>query len=193
MLPSPFEVITLFLTVLSSCGSDDGGGGGVVDNRPRLSVVYMWYTSGFSYDGDLGGISGADAECVADTTGRGTSISTAVTTHRVVLASSTNDPRNYFANDPPLERRDGTTIASTYSAFFVRNQAVTASVWTNSTSYWTGLDGVGAPDTDNCSDWTDDTTGSASAGSANQTSNNRYNSGATSCSAASRRLLCISY
>ena len=198
-----FLIPLLFLTVLPSClplltgaglmatggGGDDGGGGSGTPALPSPSVVYMWASSTRS-NGNIGGINGADTICE---TNAGISFPTTVSTHRAVLRSSTNDPRNYFANDPPLERRDGATIASTYSAFFVRNQAVTASVWTNNTSYWSGIDLNGAPDTNNCSDWTDNTTGTALEGQANQTDNRRYTGAASNCATTAGRLLCISY
>ena len=187
-----FLIPLLFLTVLSSCGSDDGGGGGgAVDNRPRPSVIYMWRTSNsVSLDGDIGGVSGADNECDMDNSSQ--TFTTSVSTHRAVIVSSTFDPRNIFANDPPVQRPNGTVITDSYSDFFdnsITSRNSIGSAWT----YWTGLNSNGVVSSNTCNDWTTDASGSdGNTGSAGARNVSRFNNSAISCNN-TYALLCISY
>ena len=74
-------------------------------------------------------------------------------THRSILPSSSFDPRNIFANDPPVERPDGTSIIGAYSDFFDPIESLDNNVAGISVSTLTGFDNSGDPG-DTCSDWT---------------------------------------
>ena len=133
-----------------SCGDEVRNGEEEIDSRPSPSVVYMWI--GKSYNGDLGGISGADSKCEERSSGE--TFATEVDTHRVVLSSSTQDVRNFFSNNPPLQRPDGTPIMAGYTDFFNPSQEAQNPIRAQSTNQWTGISNTGAPSSLNCNDWT---------------------------------------
>ena len=196
-----FLIPLLFLTVLPSClplltgagliaaggGGDGGGGGGGGGNAgptgpPSPSVVYMWVST-TTNNGNIGGINGADTICETDSSTP--SFATSVSTHRAVLRNSTNDPRNYFANNPPVQRPDGTVITTTYSRFF-GNGAANNAVSTAAGTYWTG-------EIANCANWTSASNGdNGNNGLRSSTSGSRWNAAAISCNNA-QTLLCMSY
>ena len=162
MRSSCFYLISAFL-LLISCGGDDGDAGGGGNNGgdtqtpPSPSMVYLWRLSTVESSGSLGGVRGGDALCQGDTASAG--LPSTVSTHRVVLATLSNHPRDYFSNDPPVYRPDGITpITDTWTAFFDRN--VTADngvVPEGNGAYWTGLNDDGSVG-ENCDDWTSDST-----------------------------------
>ena len=151
----------------------------------------MWVSS-TSTDGDIGGVNGATTICETDAS---SSAPIAGLTHRAVIATSSNDPRNYFSNNPPVQRPDGTVITDTYSDFFDPAKTITNRITTSSPNIWTGLDGnSGAPhNTHNCQSWSSNLISTRGRhGIANLTSRSRYDDGDYGCSSAFP-LLCISY
>ena len=141
------RIIPVFLLTLIACGGDDAPS----DNRPSPSVVYMW-SSNTSTDGNIGGVNGATTHCETDAPAI-TELATGLT-HRAVIGADSNDPRNYFSNNPPVQRPDGDPITNTYADFF--DPAVTAINAVSDLFYdaLLGLDSAGNPSTNNCSNWT---------------------------------------
>ena len=161
------------------------------------AVAYIW-TPVFNTDGDIGGVAGADAECVARS-GVNT-FNTVVTTHQALIASNTFDPRNIFLNDPPLRRPNGTLVANTYSDFFDPTYTLpNTGIPFNGTTIeaWTGLD-INSSNVvvigNTCSNWTsNNNANNGHTGYITQTGTNRIDFGARSCSSTSIRIICLSY
>ena len=151
----------------------------------------MWVSS-TSTDGDIGGVNGATAICETDASGIG-GLAPGLT-HRAVIATSSNDPRDYFSNNPPVQRPDGTVIIDTYSGFFDDNTNLTNSVLITQKQYWMGLDSDGSASSVSCSDWTtaDSGTRGNQGVSDEPVGDNRFYSGDTTCNW-SESILCISY
>ena len=109
-----FLMMFFVLILVVSCRSDDKDESSSGNNTPPRddshypiaspSVVYLWLSGGSN--GNLGGIVGANATCQEALAEEG-SFETEVSTHRAFLSSSTQDARNFFANDPPVKRPDG--------------------------------------------------------------------------------------
>ena len=148
----------------------------------------MWVSS-TSTDGDIGGVNGATAICETDAS---SSAPIAGLTHRAVIATSANDPSNYFSNNPPVQRPDGTVITDAYAEFF-DNVGISSSVNGVDISFWTGLENNGAVSTDNCTAWTG-TGGNGQTGKGNENSDSdRFSYTVFGCNTGTVRILCISY
>ena len=180
------RIIPVFLLTLIACGGDDAPS----DNRPSPSVVYMW-SSETKTNGNIGGVNGATTHCETDAP----AIAEATTglTHRAVIGADSNDPRNYFSNNPPVQRPDRTPITNTYADFF--DPAVTAITSVSDLFYdaLLGLDPSGNPSTNNCRNWTSASAADlGSVGGINVTNSDRIweNNGACNESYA---VMCISY
>ena len=181
------RIIPVFLLTLIACGGDDAPSG---SSGP--SVVYMW-PSTQSTNGNIGGVNGATAICETDASGIGGLA--AGLTHRAVIATSANDPRDYFSNNPPVQRPDGTVIINTYADFFDRTQTATNSVGASYRLYWIGIDLTnGGIISNTCSNWTSGQSSSVGDyGDGSVTTISRMYDGDTACDGGSLGVLCVSY
>ena len=196
-----FLIPLLFLTVLSSCGSDDGGGGGGGGSGSAAPPmpIYMWVSS-TTTNGSMGGTSGADTICTNDASSAG--LPTGTYTHRAVIAASGYDPRNISipnVANRPVERPDGTSITDSYADFFDSTVTANNTVNTSGNTYATGIVTNGSPaNTLHCASWTNGTnTNTYTRGNANAVNGQRFCVGTQSWNRSAcnvtNRLLCISY
>ena len=178
------RIIPVFLLTLIACNEE----GELIFNNGS-SVVYMWVSS-TSTDGDIGGVNGATAICETDASGIG-GLALGLT-HRAVIATSTNDPRNYFSNNLPVQRPDGTVITDTYADFFADLVTLTNTIGTG--YYWTGLDRDGSYNSSNtCNDWTSASSSVDGAfGGAVFTNTDRLIDSPAGCNRATNKVLCVS-
>ena len=188
------RIIPVFLLILIACNEE--GELIVNDNSssgpPDPSVVYMW-PSTQNTNGDMGGVNGATTICETDALGIAGPV--AGLTHRAVIATASNDPRNYFSNNPPVQRPNATVITNTYSDFFNSTViAVKAVSSSSSITFWTGIDTSGQPETgSNCGNWTlASNANNGRLGKANARNSDRFREYVRSCNN-SVNLLCISY
>ena len=149
----------------------------------------MWVSS-TSTDGDIGGVNGATAICETDASG--ISGLAAGLTHRAVIATSANDPSNYFSNNPPAQRPNGTVITDAYADFFDGLVTPTNTIGTG--YYWTGLNSVGSYESSfSCNDWTSASSSvEGGYGNASVSNTNRLIDGLEGCGG-TNKVLCISY
>ena len=78
-----------------------------------------------------------------------------MTHHSALLASSSNDPRKYFSNDPEVQRPNGTVMANAYSEFFDNTIPLSNALSSGATTaLWTGLGNNGKVHENTCRDWT---------------------------------------
>ncbi len=142
LLPS----LTLFSCGGGGSGSGGSGGSGsetaAAAPAPLSDNIYLWTTTS-QYNGNLGGIEGANNKCAGDDakiaalpTGEFTY------THQAVLAGSESHSSSIIPSTDTREvqRPDSTKIADNYQAFAGSTNAVDASVTSNNIEYWTGLD-----------------------------------------------------
>ena len=156
-----------------------------------FSEVYIWVAP--ASDGNLGGIAGADAMCVANAAGAGFIGGTY--THRAILSDGTQDVRNIIpAASGPVRRPDTTLMINTWGGYFDGVQTLANSVSTISATVWTGLLQNGSPSGNDCNNWTSaNNADDATAGSTNFVSNGRlFNSTSPACDG-SFSFLCVSY
>ena len=159
------------------------------------TVVYMWVSS-TNTDGNIGGVNGATTICEGDAAGI-TGLAAGLT-HRAVIATSSNDPRNYFSNNPSVQRPDGTAITDTYADFFDPTVTARNAVSGSYSGIWTGLESSGtwAGSNRNCNDWSSASAVDAGTnGTADRLDIARfYNITMDPCNSFSNyRVLCISY
>ena len=150
----------------------------------------MWVSS-TSTDGDIGGVNGATAICEMDASGIG-GLAPGLT-HRVVIGAASNDPKNYFSNDPPVQRPDRTVIANTYSDFFDPAVDAINAVSSSGVAAWTGLNTQGISGSAHCNNWTFNGYQNGAYGYLSSTNNARLNQGSNDPCNSSYRLICISY
>ena len=178
------HLIPVFLLTLIACGGDDAPSG---SSGPSPSVVYMWVSTQ-NTNGNIGGVNGATTICETDAS---TSAPIAGLTHRAVIATSANDPRNYFSNNPPVQRPNGTVITDTYADYFDPSVRLRNSTTGGYDNYWTGFTELGTASTDNCSSWTA-TTGQGNRAGTDASDNGRLTNATVNCTTTSK-VLCISY
>ena len=186
------RIIPVFLLILIACNEE---GELIVNNNSSSgpSVVYMWVSSADT-DGNIGGVNGATTICEGDAAG--IAGLAAGLTHRAVIATVSNNPSNYFSNNPPVRRPDGTLISNTYAVFFNPAQTITNSILptTPALSSWTGIanDGI-STSRNNCQNWTNSSTSLDGTKSAtNVVDIKRFYDGDLNCSYFNK-VLCISY
>ena len=151
----------------------------------------MW-ASTQTTTGDIGGVNGATRICETDASG--ISGLAAGLTHRAVIATSANDPRNYFSNNLPVQRPNGTVILDSYADFFNGGVTLTNTIGTG--YYWTGLklDGSIHNSSYLCNDWTSVSSSvDGTYGDAGLTDLGRFYDGFSSCDQRINKVLCISY
>ena len=161
-------------------------------NPNLFSRVYLWSQTTLTF-GDLGGIAGADASCVAAS--GGASLPTGTYTHQALISSTTQDARNIIDGaSGPLRRPDNTLIANTWADFFDQTYTLVNPIQTGvPILYWSGLNNTGAPSTNHCNNWTLAlSTGNGAIGGLTQTSQWRLIQTNFGC-ATGYRVLCVSY
>ena len=218
MTPPPHTLTKLLLTKIIavpllclftiSCGDGDSGnsgnsgdGGANNSNNVTTDKIYLWLTTD-TLDGNLGGVSGADDECAADTAKTASLPSGFTFTHKAVIANTSSyDPETIIptSDTRSIYRPDGTTlIANSWQEYFTASTPLSNKVTAPSTDYyWTGTEVSGNPSAGlPCDGWTDgtnaynSTTGNAGA----PTHNKRYLffDDQVTCDGI-YRLLCVSY
>ena len=181
------RIIPVFLLTLIACGGDDAPSG---SSGSSPSVVYMWVSTQ-NTNGNIGGVNGATTICETDAS---TSAPIAGLTHRAVIATSSNDPRDYFSNNPPVQRPDATVITDAYADFFDSTIIATNSVSSSYSGYWTGITTSGTPSNVNCTNWTAVGAGTQGVpGGSISTDKDRFNTGSGDPCTDLFRLLCVSY
>ena len=113
------------------------------------SEVYMWVST-TKINGDIGGVSGADAICEADAPS-----SLVEKNHRAVIGTPNIHPRDFFPEGTLVRRPDGTTIFDSYTDFFDLKSSETNKVTTRGLYWtWSGFNSDGSSHQYHCENWT---------------------------------------
>ncbi len=156
-----------------------------------FSTATSVFATQTSYSGNLGGVAGADAKCMADNNYPGTGSFRAMVvdgTQRSACASTTcnwvfRPLRSYF------RLIDGTLILTT-NADGITGGTQSAAFTGTGAQYWTGLSAAWGADV-HCDNWSDETAGAnGSVGSGNVTNANAYSGTVLPCNS-TRPLLCV--
>lgn len=132
-----------------------GGGDDVVDPGPTATPKVV-FVSSLTYNGNLGGLAGADAECqrLAQSAGL-------TGTYRSFLSDGTTAAISRISRSGPYSRRDGLRVADDWnglSAGVLQNpislNELGAAVSPSPNLTWTGTTFTGTPSPRTCSGWT---------------------------------------
>ncbi len=177
----------LLLLTLISCNSSGSGttAGGVTG--PKLIFI-----TAATFDGDLGGVSGADNLCMTDTNYPGTG------TYKALLAASSRSasptPTDWvlYANMEYRREVDDVVIGTT-TADRVFTFPLDAAFSTSNIFAFTGMLGDWTNGPNNCDSWTDNTGGFPRQAQLNQTTSASIgNNATTDCTlSATDRLICV--
>lgn len=135
----------LFLISLGGCGSSGSSGSG---------TKYIFATSS-EYDGDLGGLSGADSKCAL--------VAIAGSLSGTFQAWISNDSTNAIdriTGNGPWHLTDGTLLFNNKAGLTLTpmsniNKDENGQNVTGNGYVWTGTDAGGTSNADNCTNWTD--------------------------------------
>ena len=188
-----------------SCGDGDSGnsgnsgdGGANNSNNATTDKIYLWLTTD-TLDGNLGGVSGADDECAADTA-KTASLPSGFTHKAVIANGSLYDPETIIptSDTRSIYRPDGTTlIANSWQEYFTVSTPLSNKVTAPSYDYyWTATDPSGNPSSSSCDGWTDGTNAyygiTGNAGAPTNNKRNLFTDDYPTCDGI-YRLLCVSY
>lgn len=160
------NLITVIVT--SSSGSST-----YTINVTRLAAsVYRIFITAATYNGNLGGVSGADTKCDTDSvrpndgsTYRALVVDNSSTSRRACTSSNCVNPAEnlnwaFKSNTQYVRSSDSTAIMTTNSAgvfpFGTLNNSFTSGA---TVSYWTGLRNDWQSSSNDCSDWTNSSSG----------------------------------
>ena len=201
-----FLISTFFTLVLAACergyeikennpaGSTTGGGAG--GGGPARAWKRIFVTSA-TYNGNLGGPSGADAKCMADSDrpSSGTYKAMIVTDDGSRSASPTTTDW-VLAASTEYRRLDDTTIIGTTTASRVFSPPLSAGFDSPELIYsWSGLNPNWTTGFQSCNNWTDDSV--SYYGRTGYTTDNtsyssyNWNYGSSPCSVSSLHLICV--
>lgn len=153
----------LFLGLASSCGNPSGNGVGVVDGVEGLD--HRIFITSTVYNGNLGGISGADVKCQAAASSVGLS-----KTYKAILSSDSERARERLnligavhAFDTEGEKETIVSLAQDlWSSSLLRAVARDEEGNYAASMVWTGTDSDGGnigSTIENCGNWTDGSAG----------------------------------
>ena len=209
--PKIFCFLFLFLFSLSGCGDKISITCNTINESlfgctpttpappaaPLLAQIFMWVTANL-YDGDLGGVAGADTICTTEAAGAGLPLPAGSYTHRALISDSTQDIRTIINGaSGPIERPNNTPIINTWTNYFdntvTSTNAVIGVARTMNTFVWGGMDTTGTPSTLHCNNWTSDlNTDMGNIADANWDAVARLEDGDDDCNIP-QNILCISY
>lgn len=166
-MSSGTNIITV--TVTSSSGSST-----YTINVTRLAAsVYRIFITAATYNGNLGGVAGADAKCSSDTVRpndgssyRALVVDNSGTARRACTNSNCTNPAEnlnwaFKPSTAYVRASDSTTIMTTNAAGIFPFGTLTNSFTSGATvSYWTGLRNTWESSSNDCSDWTSSAGGS---------------------------------
>lgn len=165
--------------------------------RLNATTKRMFVTAN-SYNGNLGGVTGADSLCNADTNkpNDGSTYKAVITdaTNRVACSNANctlaTENVNWVigANLNYIRASDAATLFTSNSAGIFSFGSITNSFDTSSNKYWTGLNANWTSNGSHCSLWAN-TGGSGMVGNGNQTNNNAISQNTQGCSG-TQNLLC---
>ncbi len=139
------------------------------------------FLSSSTYNGNLGGFSGANAKCNTDAA-KPSSGFAADYTYKALLNGN-----NATTNGVSYYRADGTTlIATATGGNLVSSSSLVNTISSVSSFVWTGANGSST-----CSNWTSGGAGTGNLGSSNSATSTYWNSSSISCSS-TLRLYCVS-
>ncbi len=142
-------------------------------NVTRLAAsVYRIFITASTYDGNLGGVAGADLKCDADSvrpndgsTYRALVVDNSGTARRACTSSNCTNPAEnlnwaFKPSTTYVRAADSTTIMTTNAAGIFAFGTLSNSFTSGATvSYWTGLRNTWESSSNDCSDWTSSSSG----------------------------------
>ncbi len=168
-------------------GSDGSGSGG--NGIPAFRHIYLIITP---KDGNLGGITGADAACLADNPGLSGTFRAMIVDGAARIASVTANAGDgqmdwVLQANTEYRRQDGTTVVGTTNSAALFTFPLDNAF--GSGPAWTGLDTDWTAHPDNCTNW-GVTTGNGSSGNSGQVSQQAIRQNSPGCSSL-RSLICV--
>jgi Protein of unknown function (DUF1554) len=164
---------TIVLLSLVSCGQNKGlAPGSSSSNKPSCTTCRIFVTA-LAFDGNLGGVTGADAKCMAASNKPSDG-----GTYKALLAGTTREmtgPDWVLQANTIYTRPDGTTIGTTTASknFAPMNTSISAYYST----IWTGLYTDYSVDSTHCNYWTTNAGGSSGATGASDSTYQAVNIG----------------
>ena len=183
-------------TSLNQCSEIAENFFGCESCTPEFTEIYMWESWGFTSVGNVGGLTALDSSCATDATNWLTLPAGAPYTYRAVLATSTQDPRDFMRGcSGPVSDESGVILTNTWANFFDPTVTLASQITSASPgNSWTGMDANGNPSANNCNDWTSaasTVTGNlADAGAVNR---DRFHNTTLSACDQTRYIICVAY
>ncbi|MCB0391030.1 MAG: hypothetical protein KDD58_07060 [Bdellovibrionales bacterium] len=164
---------------------------------------YLAFVTSTTYDGNLGGLSGADSICVS----RATAVGLPYPNDFIAILSTYNGGTGGISagsripsNAGPIVNLNGEQVASTFLGLFGTGINITAKInydeminfVSGTSNVWTGTNTNGSSNNYTCEDWTNNLSVSGRTGSTNGTNAQVINSGSGATCSALKRIYCIS-
>lgn len=167
------------------------------EKKPVTEIIL--YATSTTYDGALGGRSGADSKCSADRATQVASASTCTTVHALISIASGDAIANMASNysvptSLPIKSATGVLIFNNWNDLLTSNPIVSLNSATSTGTYWTFSGANGVLDaTNNCTNGSTNLSGNGEVGDQTSTAGGFWLVNAALSCGGSRQLLCICY
>lgn len=179
--------LAALLLLVSSC--EDGGVSGLEDSGPCDPCTI--FVTATKYNGNLGGISGADAKCASDANNPKDGTYKALIGGTTRRGTAGNQLDWVIKPSTAYQRRDKTLIAYSSSSGLLPGNLVNRITTEDSYNVLTGLDINGSVLAGTCDDWTNAAGSGARIGLSFQTDAAWMDYGSVNCSSILRNIYCV--